>query len=165
MPYQVPKEIKQDLVKQWKLSDKVFFSCGACQILAQVYLDKFPNSGFRAEWIKPNEGFSGNHVYVTDGSLVFDWHGYSKKKNFLRHYFKRWRLHYSKVGEESQNWNAKVVPIFTNLTDSEANLSIGMNARGADRYLLDPIPRAKAYLDRFAKQHQELHNNQKVANL
>ena len=32
MSYQIPDHIKQNPEKRWNVSDKVFFSCGACHM-------------------------------------------------------------------------------------------------------------------------------------
>lgn len=148
MPYHVPPEIKQDPVKRWSLSDKVFFACGACHILAHAFLERFPDQNYYPVWIRPKEGFTGNHVFATNDELVFDWHGYSKKEKFLKHCFKRYRQHYP-------GWDADLVPLSVDLTSREACLSVGMNTRGATQYLHNPIPRAYKYLERFEKQHQQ----------
>lgn len=147
MPFQVPDHIKQDPEKRWNLSDKVFFSCGACHILAHVFLERFPDKDFKAVWIRPKKGFRGNHVYVTNECIVFDWHGYSREEQFKTHYFKRY-------SEAYPGWHADLVSLNVDLTSRDECLSIGMNTRGADQYLHDPLPRAREYLKRFEKQHR-----------
>ncbi|MCT7377156.1 hypothetical protein [Chelativorans salis] len=47
------------------LPDRVFFGHGACIFS-------------RAHSI-PSDGFAGNHIYVTDGEIAFDYHGYSAR--------------------------------------------------------------------------------------
>src|SRR5262249_16909344 len=67
---------KRDPVKRWGLPDRVFFACGACHILAYAFLKTYPGSGFAPLWIRPIEGYTGNHIVVVRGQLAFDYHGY-----------------------------------------------------------------------------------------
>ena len=67
--------MKTDPVRRWHRPDRHFFANGACQVLAFAFLERYPDLEFRARWIKPAAGFSGNHVYVTDGINAFDYHG------------------------------------------------------------------------------------------
>jgi len=152
MTYQVAREIKLDPEKRWALSDKVFFACGACHILAHEFLKQFPELKFEPYWIRPTTTFRGNHVFVTDHATVFDWHGYSDKDKFLAHYFKRYQQKYP-------GWSADLIPLSIDLTSREACLSIGMDTRGVDGYLKDPLPRARDYLKKFERQHRERYNN------
>jgi len=81
--YKMKPGIKGDPERRWALPDKVFFGNGACHILAGVFLNKPPLPGFYAERIIPGEGFAGNHIYVTDGRIAFDYHGYSSRLKLL----------------------------------------------------------------------------------
>jgi hypothetical protein len=77
--YRLAPGIKQNPEKRWALPDRVFFACGACHILAYAFLQHFPDRGFRALWIKPAPGFTGNHIVVTsDDGAAFDYHGFSR---------------------------------------------------------------------------------------
>jgi hypothetical protein len=67
---------KRDPVKRWGLPDRVFFACGACHVLAYAFLKTYPGSGFSAIWVRPVEGYTGNHIVVVRGPLAFDYHGY-----------------------------------------------------------------------------------------
>ena len=68
--------IKSNPVKRWNLPERAFFACGACHILAYAFLDAYPDSGFHAVWIRPEAGFTGNHVFVRNGEIASDFHGY-----------------------------------------------------------------------------------------
>ena len=68
------------VVARWALPDRIFFGYGACHILAGTFLKHPPLEGFFAERIIPAENFSGNHVYVTNGTITFDHHGYSSRE-------------------------------------------------------------------------------------
>jgi hypothetical protein len=132
--------IKGDLEKFWSLPDRIFFGYGACHILAGAYLERPPLKGFYAEHIKPSEGFWGNHIYVTDGEVAFDFHGYSARKNLLSHHSKGWSARYS-------DWGCMIESVtFDLLSTAELNQR---KMRGPDQYLLDPVMRAREFIARF----------------
>lgn len=81
--------IKEDPVRRWALPERVFFAAGACHILAHAFLERFPRAGFSPLWIRPRPGFTGNHVFVTNGDLAFDYHGYLPTSRLVQHYTKR----------------------------------------------------------------------------
>ena len=49
-------------------------------------LPSAPPAGFHAERIIPNGGVPGGHMYVTDGLIAFDDHGYSLRERLLAHH-------------------------------------------------------------------------------
>ncbi len=133
-------EIKKHPEERWNRPDRVFFGFGACHILAGVYLEDAPLDGFYGEWIVPIEGYNGNHIYVTDGSIAFDYHGYVQREKLLAHYWKGWRERY--VG-----WNASVQKIdFPLLVTAELNKR---NHLGPDQFFGDPVARARQFLLSF----------------
>src|SRR5262245_16591989 len=67
--YIVDPGVKQDPVRRWSLPDRVFFACGACHILAYAFLKAYPRSGFAPVWIKPTQGFTGNHIVAVRHDL------------------------------------------------------------------------------------------------
>ncbi|MGA7974166.1 MAG: hypothetical protein WCA36_15310 [Pseudolabrys sp.] len=87
--------IKCDPKRRWALPDRVFFGFGACHILVGVYLANPPLVGFHAERIIPTGERPGNHVYVTNGDIAFDYHGYSMRKRLLDHHDKVWSHQYA----------------------------------------------------------------------
>lgn len=105
--------IKSDPVKRWNLPERVFFACGACHILAYAFLEAYPDSGFRAVWIRPAEGFTGNHVFVTNGETAFDFHGYRCEQALVAHHFAKGRLWWP-------DWNGTLVPLPQEVLISEA---------------------------------------------
>jgi hypothetical protein len=138
--YILKQGIKKDPVRQWALPDRIFFGYGACHILAGVFLRERRRSGLVAEWIVPAPGFSGNHIYVTDGEIAFEYHGYSSRERLLVHYSKGWSLH-------RPGWSCTIEPVDFDLLDStELNQR---NMRGPDQYLHDAIPRARGFIDRI----------------
>lgn len=82
-------DLKNDPVRRWHRPDRHFFANGACQVLAFAFLERYPDIGFRARWIKPAAGFTGNHIYVTDGINAFDYHGLTSEQRLLAFGFKR----------------------------------------------------------------------------
>lgn len=135
--YRPKINLKNDPRKRWMQSDRVFFGFGACHILAGVFLEGPEHSGFWGEWIVPDEGFTGTHMYATNGVLAFDFHGYSLRENLLRKY---WASHH----KHCQGWKAKVVQIDFPLLDTKE-----LNKRkhlGPDQYFADPRPRAKRFI-------------------
>ena len=131
--------VKSDPEKRWRQRDRVFFGFGACHILAGVFLEDPPLEGFSGEWIVPSDGFPGTHIYVTNGRLTFDFHGYSFRKNLLAKY---WHGHQRLY----PGWSAEVRKIDFPLLDTKE-----LNRRkhlGPDQYIHDPRPRAKQFIER-----------------
>jgi hypothetical protein len=139
---------KQDPVRRWNLYDRAFFGHGACHILAFVYLERFANRGFYPEWIKPGDGFRGNHVFVTNGDLAFDYRGYLCRNKLLAHHNKQYSRQYP-------GWNAELVRVESNLCNSDELAALGMYVLSPAGFLHDPLPRAKSFLSRYDKQHAE----------
>ena len=88
--YALKAGVKQDPHRRWRLPDRIFFGHGACHTLAGVFLKYPPLAGFYAERIIPADGFGGNHVYVTDGMIAFDHHGYTLRLRLLRYHTNGW---------------------------------------------------------------------------
>lgn len=132
--------IKKNPVKRWNQSDRVFFGHGACHILAGVFLNKFPNKGFYAVKIAPNIGFPGNHIFVTNGVIAFDYHGYSVLSHLMAHHKKGW-------SQKNLGWDANIVRVDFPLLDTKS-----LNERkmlGPNQYLYNPLERAAQFLTRF----------------
>ncbi len=139
--YRMKPGVKKDPDLRWALPDRVFFGNGACHILAGVYLRQPPLPGFYAERIIPGEGFAGNHIFVTDGVIAFDYHGYTVRNRLLRYYTNNW------AGEYSGGWTCRLERVEFDLLNSSA-----LNARkmlGPNQYKFDPILRAQRYLARI----------------
>ncbi|CCV11339.1 hypothetical protein [Mesorhizobium sp. STM 4661] len=131
--------IKKNPQKRWTLPDRIFFGHGACHILAGTFLELRPLEGFYAERIVPDEDFSGNHIYVTNGAVAFDYHGYCDRSRLLEHHRKGWTLH-------SVGWGCTIERVDFDLLDTAE-----LNQRkmlGPDQYLYDPIPRARRFIGR-----------------
>lgn len=135
---------KSNQAMRWALPDRVFFACGACHILAEVFLDKEDSQYLQALWLKPDRGFTGNHIVIDSGSWIFDYHGYSDRDFFLRHTFRKARQWWP-------GWHATLVPLPRDVLTSEAKSKTydGLWLREPGQFLHDPLPRARTYLGRF----------------
>lgn len=126
--------------KRWNRPDRIFFGFGACHILTGVYLNTSPLPGFFGERIIPQDGFTGSHIYATDGHVAFDYHGYSLLKNLQAHYWRGWSLRYP-------GWDANIQRVDFPLLDT-----VELNKRkhlGPDQYFGDPVERARNFIDRI----------------
>jgi len=148
--YFPPKGIKQDALRRWKQFDRAFFGHGACHILAGVFLARPENAAFKAYWIQPLNGLSGYHIYVSDGKIVFDYHGYSLENQLLVHYTRGWQ-------EKHPEWCCDVELVNFDLLDKGQ-----LNDRkmiGPTQYYRDPLPRAHEFINRFQNKRKQLIHN------
>jgi len=143
---------------QWALPDRIFFACGACHILAYAFLERFPDRGFRALWMKPAAGFTGNHVVATDGKTAFDFHGYCGWDRLLAHATR-------KNGQRMQGWSCKIIELPQDVLISERKSMTydGLRLRGPEQYLHNALPHARAYLSRFEPPPLLLHRSASTA--
>ena len=127
-----------------KRADRHFFANGACQVLAYAFLERYPDIGFHARWIKPAAGFTGNHIYVTDGINAFDYHGLTTEQRLLAFGFKRGQRFFT-------GWDAALVDLPTEALVSEqrSRQIEGLHLREPKQFLHDALPRARRFLDRF----------------
>ncbi|WP_246709219.1 hypothetical protein [Mesorhizobium sp. NZP2077] len=96
--------------------------------------------GFYGERIIPGGDFSGNHIFVTNGVIAFDYHGYSIRERLLEHHRRGWASH-------GAGWHCTLERVDFDLLDTaEVNRR---KMRGPDQYLWDPVPRAVRFLGRI----------------
>ncbi|KAB2697579.1 hypothetical protein F9K79_17150 [Ochrobactrum sp. Kaboul] len=138
--YTLKPAIKKDPVRRWALPDRIFFGNGACAILAGVFLQEAPLPGFYAERVIPGEGFAGNHIFVTDGVVAFDYHGYTLRNRLLTYHTNGW------ANRSAEGWNCRLERVAFDLL-SRRDLNDN-KMLGPDQYLHDPIARAETYLSR-----------------
>ena len=112
--YRIEGRKKRDPQLRWGLPDRVFFACGACHILAYAFLERYDRPAFRALWLKPGPGFTGNHVFVATTGWVFDYHGYSERNRFLTHTLR-------KAQRWWPGWSATLMELPREVLLSEAN--------------------------------------------
>lgn len=136
--------VKDDPVRRWHRPDRQFFANGACQVLAYAFLQKYPELGFFARWIKPAKGYFGNHIFVTDGRNAFDYHGLTTEEGLLSLCFTRARRFHP-------GWDATVIDLPTDVLISERRSREieGLWLREPEQFLHNALPRAHAFLDRF----------------
>ena len=136
--------VKIDPVRRWHRPDRHFFANGACQVLAFAFLERYPDLEFRARWIKPAAGFSGNHIYVTDGTNAFDYHGLTTEQRLLALAFRRGRRFFP-------GWDAALVdlPADVLISEQRSRQIEGLWLREPKQFLHDALPRARDFLDGF----------------
>lgn len=136
---------KRDQAMRWALPDRVFFACGACHILAYAFLEQCNDRNVQALWLRPAQGFTGNHIVVDGGSWIFDYHGYSDRNLFLHHTFRKARHWWP-------GWQATLIPLPRDVLISEAKSRTydGLWLQEPGQFLHDALPRARAYLGRFS---------------
>jgi hypothetical protein len=136
---------KRDLEKNWALPERVFFACGACHILAYAFLTTYPNHGFRPIWIRPKQRYAGHHIVAVSGQIAFDYHGYSDWLILLAHIKKR-------ANQWWPGWDADLIELPKEVLVSESKWRTyeGLRLRESTQFQSDALPRAKAFLTRFA---------------
>ena len=145
----IPKSgTKQDPVRRWRLSERAFFGHGACHILAHEFLERFPDSGFNAIWIRPAEGHRGSHVFVANGVMAFDYRGYLAESRLIAYYWKRFENAYA-------GWAAELINVKGDLSSPVEMKKIGMQTRGPDEFLHNATLRAQSYLKIYDEMHGE----------
>ena len=136
--------VKDDPFRRWHRPDRHFFANGACQVLAFAFLERYPDLGFHARWIKPAAGVTGSHIYVADGVNAFDYHGLTTEQRLLAFGFARARRFFP-------GWDATLLDLPTDVLVSErrSRQIEGLWLREPGQFLHDALPRARAFLDRF----------------
>jgi hypothetical protein len=139
-------DVKADPVRRWHRPDRQFFANGACHILAFAFLERYAAAGFRARWIKPAAGFTGNHIYVTNGARAFDYHGFSCEERLIALAFRRARRFFP-------GWDATLIdlPVEVLVSERKSREIDGLWLREPNQFLHDALPRAQMFLDRFPR--------------
>lgn len=144
--YQVrtPNYSKSDQGLRWALPDRVFFACGACHILAYAFLERHGQTGHEVVWIKPSAGFIGSHIVVCTADWVFDYHGYSTRRAFFSHTWRR-------ACQRWPGWDATLrsLPAEILICEKASRTFQGLWLREPAQFLHDAMPRARRFLARF----------------
>lgn len=142
--YRVSGEVKRDPVRRWALPDRVFFACGACHILAHVFISQ-ARQDFRPIWIKPLPGYTGNHIVAVCGTQAFDYHGHSHWPELLRHMK-------AKANRWWPGWDCELIelPIDVLISESKSREYDGLWLREPRQFLHDARPRAELFIQRFS---------------
>jgi hypothetical protein len=113
-------------------------------VLAFAFLKRHRDLEFRARWIKPATGYTGNHIFVTDGDVAFDYHGLTTEDRLLSFAFRRAKRFFP-------GWSATLVDLPADVLISEAKSREigGLWLREPKQFLHDALPRPRAFLDCF----------------
>ena len=147
----VESDVKNDPVKRWDLPDHLFFSNGACHILAFAFLEKYPKLDFAPFWIKPKEDFRGNHIFVANSKLAFDYNGLKEYDLYLADLKDSMKQHYD-------NWDFELITLnnSTLVSEEESKTYDGLWLRPPEKFLHNALPRARKYLNQFENLEQLL---------
>ena len=134
--------MKDNPGRRWHRPDRHFFANGACHVLAYAFLERYPDLGFRARWIKPAPGYSGNHIFVTDGAVALDYHGLSTEVRLLSLASRRAQRFFP-------GWDAALIDLPSDVLISEAKSREidGLWLREPQQFLHNAMPRARAFID------------------
>lgn len=113
-------------------------------MLAFAFLERYPDLEFRARCIKPTAGFTGSHIYVTDGINAFDYHGLTTEQRLLALGFRRGRRFFP-------GWDATLMdlPADVLISEQRSRQIEGLWLREPKQFLYDALPRARSFLDKF----------------
>jgi hypothetical protein len=136
--------VKEDPVRRWHRPDRHFFADRACHVLGFAFLERYPALGFHARWIKPAAAFTGNHIYVTNGTNAFDYHGLTTEARLLSFDFACARRFFP-------GWDATLVDLPADVLVSEqrSRQIEGLWLREPKQFLHDALPRARNFLNKF----------------
>lgn len=138
-------EQRKDPFLSWQREDQSFFAAGACHILAEMFIQLHPGENFKMIFIKPHEGFVGNHVYASDGFWAFDHNGWTKESDLLQATVDAYTKKYPGWKYE----RIEIEPTITSLEDfCKANFH-----RLPWQFAFLPWERAYNYIKRFSDSH------------
>jgi hypothetical protein len=94
--------------------------------------------------MKPLDGHSGNHIFVTDTKTAFDYHGYADLQRLLAHT-------YAKAGRWWPGWTAELIelPVDVLVSEEKSRRYDGLWLREPGQFLHDALPRARRFVERF----------------
>ena len=132
-------EQKRDIFLSWNRDDQSFFASGACHILASLFAQLHEHEGFYIVHIKPAKGYTGNHVYASNGTWAFDHNGWTLEKELLETTQKAFHSRYPK-------WNYERIVVKVTLEEFCRNT----NHRQPWQYAHLPWERAYNYIAKFS---------------
>lgn len=124
----------------WERNDEIFFAAGACHILAHVFVEVYPGSGFRPFVIVPVDGECGYHVFVARDEIAFDARGYRARDRLIAEHVERQRA-------RDASWDFRVTALDTPVVTPD--FCARYRHRTFDDYPRNPEARALVYLSRF----------------
>lgn len=132
-PFRRTPEERKDQRLSWIRSDERFFASGACHILAFAFMETYPDTGYEIFALRSVGGENPWHVYVSNGSMAFDFAGFTPVDELLA------------VSREQSGGEVESIDITDDLTTFCEN---NKHYR-PEQFWADPRPRALAYLARF----------------
>jgi hypothetical protein len=141
-------EEKTDPFKSWARSDQAFFAAGACHILADLFVQLHQKDGFKMVFIKPADGFSGNHVYASDGEWAFDHNGWTRENELIVAVEAAYKERFS-------GWNYEKLVIEQSITSLEEFCKT-FNHRLPWQFAYLPWERAYNYIAKFQSRLERL---------
>jgi hypothetical protein len=124
----------------WRRSDEIFFAAGACHILAHVFVEVYPSSGFRPFVIVPVVGERGYHVFVARDDVAFDARGYRARHQLIAEHVERQRV-------RDASWDCRITALDVPVVTPE--FCARYRHLSFDDYPMNPEPRALVYLSQF----------------
>lgn len=134
-------EEKRDPFLSWKRDDQAFFAAGACHILADLFVQLHRHEGFGMVYLKPGEGYTGNHVYASDGTWAFDHNGWTNETVLIAETEAAYKQRYP-------GWNCKRIPTEPG-ADALEKFCKANNHRLPWQFAYLPWERAYQYIKQF----------------
>ncbi len=134
-------EERRDIFRSWAREDRAFFAAGACHILASLFTDLHQHEGYQMIYIRPSDGFTGNHVYASNGTWAFDHNGWMKESTLLT-------LTQQAYTQKYPGWSYERIPIEFSMTALEDFCKANMH-RLPWQFAYLPWERAYHYINQF----------------
>jgi hypothetical protein len=125
---------RSDQRVSWERPDQAFFASGACHILAYTCRDAFPDQPIELAAMFMLGEQHPLHVYAVRDGQAFDSSGWNPEEELRQ------------ANRDFEGRPIERVPV----TVSLAELGQQHPLRMPHQYWCDPLPRARAYVDRFA---------------
>jgi len=141
-------ETRQQRSKEdWERPDSLFFAAGACHILAHVFMELYPSSGFHPFIIVPKNHARGYHVFVSRNEVAFDAQGYRSRAELIA-------THVDRRHRRDPAWEYLIVALDVPVVTPDFCAKYGHLS--FDEYHRNPELRALVYLSTFPTPDGEL---------
>lgn len=130
-------EEKANHAAWWEQPDEIFFSAGACHILASVLVASYEDQGFSPFMVQPCDGPRGGHVIAANRTRVIDASGFHRRADFLEEYTREIRA-------QIPEWEGKLVQLTQDPASWEFCRERGY--RHPSQFPHDPLPRAEKFI-------------------
>jgi hypothetical protein len=138
---------QQQAVADWERPDSLFFLAGACHILAHVFMESYPSSGFGPFIIAPKKHVWGYHVFVSRNDVAFDARGYCSRAELIA-------THVDRQHRRDPAWDHRIVALDVPVVTPDFCAKYGHLS--FDDYHRNPARRALMYLAAFPSPGTEL---------